>query len=187
MITLPLENEFSLSNVQVTDISSFVEHLNNPFIHKTTENIPYPYTEKHATQWIRRYIDITDRCGKVHLLAIRNPQAQLVGAIGIGEIDDRYSHVAELGYWLAVPYWGQGIMTEAVQIFIHHAFAELGLSRLWTRVFEFNLGSRRVLEKNGFKLEGIQRQHVYRDGRFIDDYLYGLLKSDLTQFASLSL
>lgn len=181
MIASPLQNEFSLSNLQATDADACMEHLNNPLIHKTTESIPYPYTKKHAIQWIQRYTNITYQCGRVHLLAIRNPQARLVGAIGIGEIDDRYPHMAELGYWLAVPYWGQGIMTEAVQIFIHYAFAELGLSRLWTRVFEFNLGSRRVLEKNGFKLEGIQRQHVYRDGKFIDDYLYGLLKSDLSQ------
>lgn len=179
MITLPLENSFSLLNVQLSDADAFVEHLNNPLIHQTTENIPYPYTKQHALDWIQRYLNIADRCGKVHLLVIRNLQAKMIGAIGIGEIDDRYPHVAELGYWLAVSYWGQGIMTEAVRVFIHYAFAELGLSRLWTRVFEFNVGSRRVLEKNGFKLEGIQRQHVYRDGNLIDDYLYGLLKSEL--------
>ncbi|MBW4422601.1 MAG: GNAT family N-acetyltransferase [Myxacorys californica WJT36-NPBG1] len=179
MITLPLENSFSLSNVQLSDADACVEHLNNPLIHQTTENIPYPYTKQQALQWIQRYLDITDRCRKFHLLTIRDSQAQMVGAIGIGEMDERNPHVAELGYWLAVSYWGQGVMTEAVRVFIHYAFAELELYRLWTRVFEFNLGSRRVLEKNGFKLEGIQRQHVYCDGKLIDDYLYGLLKSEL--------
>lgn len=177
MITLPLKNSFSLSNLQPSDVSAYVEHLNNPMIHETTENIPYPYTEEHAIQWIQHHTDITHQYGKPHLLAIRDPQTQLIGSIGIGEINNKHPHVAELGYWLASAYWGQGIMTEAVQIFIRYAFTELGLLRLWTRVFEFNGGSRRVLEKNGFKLEGIQRQHVCHNGQLIDDYLYGLLKA----------
>lgn len=184
MITLPLKNSFSLSNVQPSDALAYVEHLNDPIIHQTTENIPYPYRKEQAIHWIQRHTDITNQYGKPHLLAIRNPQKQLIGSIAIGEINDKHPHVAELGYWLACSYWGQGIMTEAVKVFIHYAFTELSLLRLFSRVFEFNLGSRRVLEKNGFKLEGIQRQHVYRDGKFIDDYLYGLLKADSSLSAS---
>ncbi|MBW4564568.1 MAG: GNAT family N-acetyltransferase [Mojavia pulchra JT2-VF2] len=183
MIIRLLKNSFSLSNLQATDAIAYVEHLNDPMIHKTTENIPYPYTKEHALHWIQRHTDITNQYGKPHVLAIRNPQAQLIGSIGIGEMDGRHPHVAELGYWLASSYWGQGIMTRAVKVFIDYAFTELGLLRLWTRVFEFNLRSRRVLEKNGFLLEGIQRQHLYRDGKLIDDYLYGLLKADLNRAA----
>ncbi|MBD1824140.1 GNAT family N-acetyltransferase [Cyanobacteria bacterium FACHB-DQ100] len=178
IITLPLSNGFSLSNLQPSDEIAYVEHLNNPLIHETTEAIPYPYTQEHANQWIQRQTDLTDQFGKPPLLAIRNSNAELIGSIGIGEIDPQ-SYVAELGYWLAPEYWGQGIMTEAVRNFVRYAFTDLNLLRLWTRVFEFNPGSRRVLEKNGFQLEGIQRQHVYRNGKFVDDYLYGLLKSDL--------
>jgi ribosomal-protein-alanine N-acetyltransferase len=181
MITLPLKNSFSLSNVQPKDAIAYVDHLNEPMIHETTENIPYPYTNEHAIHWIQRHTDIINQYGKPHLLAIRNPQAQLIGSIGIGEINDKHPQVAELGYWLALSYWGQGIMTQAAQVFIHYAFTELPLLRLWTQVFEFNSASRRVLEKNGFKLEGIQRQHMYRDGKLIDNYLYGLLKTDLSQ------
>ncbi|MCC5661406.1 GNAT family N-acetyltransferase [Nostoc sp. XA010] len=180
MIELLLKNSFWLSQLQSSDAIAYVEHLNDPTIHQTTENIPYPYTKEHALHWIQRHTDITNQYGKPHLLAIRNPQGQLIGSIGIGEIDERHPHVAELGYWLASSYWGQGIMTQTVQVFLHYTFIELGLLRLWTRVFEFNWGSRRVLEKNGFKLEGIQRQHLYRDGKLIDDYLYGLLKTDLS-------
>jgi [ribosomal protein S5]-alanine N-acetyltransferase len=176
MIKLPLKNGFSLSNLQPSDAIAYVEHLNDPLIHQLTENIPFPYTKEHALHWIQRHVDIIHQYGKPHSLAIRNPQAQLIGSIGIGELNAQNRYVAELGYWLASPYWGQGIMTEAVQVFIHYTFTELNLLRLWTRVFEFNLGSRRVLEKNGFMLEGIQRQHVYCDGKLIDDYLYGLLK-----------
>lgn len=185
MVTISLKNSFSLSNVQLTDVAAYVNHLNNPQIHETTENIPYPYTEEHAHHWIQHHADIACCYGKPYLLAIRNPQTQLIGSIGISEMNDKQPHVAELGYWLAVSYWGQGIMTEAVQNFIHYAFTELGLLRLWTRVFEFNWGSRRVLEKSGFTLEGVQRQHVYCQGQLVDDYLYGLLKIEWNEQASL--
>lgn len=178
MITLTLNNGFSLSNLQPSDAIAYVEHLNHPRIHETTENIPYPYTQAHATQWIQRQTDIADQFGKPHLLAIRNSNTDLIGAVGISASDPQ-SYVAELGYWLAPQYWGQGIMTEAVEVFVQYAFTDLHLLRLWTRVFEFNPGSQRVLEKNRFQLEGIQRQHLYRNGKFWDDYLYGLLKSDL--------
>lgn len=180
MIALSLKNNFSLSNVQPTDAIAYVEHLNDPLIHETTQNIPYPYTKQHATQWIGHVTNITNHFGKPHLLAIRNPQAQSIGSIGIGQLDDKYPYVVELGYWLASSYWGRGIMTEAVRAFINYAFTELGSLRLWTQVFEFDVRSRRVLENNGFKLEGIQRQHIHRNGKFIDDYLYGLLKTDLS-------
>jgi RimJ/RimL family protein N-acetyltransferase len=178
MITRPLKNSFSLSPLHPEDAIAYVKHLNDPQIHETTENIPYPYTQEHADYWINRQMAIARHYGKPHLLAIRNPQADLIGTIGIGEMDKKHPYVAELGYWLASPYWGKGIMTEAVWVFVHYAFTELDLLRLWTRVFEFNIGSRRVLEKNNFQLEGIQRQHVYQNGKWIDDYLYGLLKDE---------
>lgn len=57
---------------------------------------------------------------------------------------------AELGYWLAEPYWGQGVMTEAVGTLIRRAFEELGFDRLWCGYYEGNERSRRVMEKCGF-------------------------------------
>jgi ribosomal-protein-alanine N-acetyltransferase len=71
-------------------------------------------------------------------------------------------------------------MTDAVKTYVHYAFAELELLRLTAHVFAFNLASARVLEKNGFKLEGHLRKHFCKDGNLIDANLYGLLKEDLT-------
>lgn len=89
------------------------------------------------------------------------------------------AHRAEIGYWLARPFWGQGIMTDAVRAFVRYAFSELELLRLTAHVFENNVASSRVLEKNGFLLEGKLREHFFKDGNFLDARLYGLLKHDV--------
>ncbi len=74
-----------------------------------------------------------------------------VGSVGLhhndlAEKDDE----AELGYWLGVPYWGRGIVPEAAEEVIRHAFDDLGLARVWCGYYEGNERSRRVQEKLGF-------------------------------------
>ena len=79
-------------------------------------------------------------------------------------------------YWLAKPFWGRGIMTEAATKVSAVAFAELGLIRLTAHVFDFNVGSARVLEKSGFQLKGRLRRHYRKDGKTFDGLLYAKLK-----------
>lgn len=57
----------------------------------------------------------------------------------------------ELGYWLGRPYWGMGLMTEAVKEMLRHAFGDLGMNAVWCGYYEGNLRSRRVQEKAGFR------------------------------------
>ena len=70
-------------------------------------------------------------------------------------------------------------MTDVVRAYVDYAFRELKLKRLTAHTFAFNLASARVLEKNGFKLEGRLRKHLLKDGKLIDARFYGLLKEDL--------
>lgn len=70
-------------------------------------------------------------------------------------------------------------MTDAVRSYVDYAFRELNLVKLTAHTFEFNVASARVLEKNGFKLEGRLRKHLLKDGKLIDARFYGLLKEDL--------
>ena len=75
-------------------------------------------------------------------------------------------------------------MTDAVRTYVTYAFSELRLLRLTAHVFEFNVGSARVLEKNGFKLEGRLRKHLRKDDKLLDARIYGLLKEDLPLFTA---
>jgi RimJ/RimL family protein N-acetyltransferase len=168
-----------LSSIQPTDKSALLEYLHTKDVYRTTLNIPHPYLEADADSWIQKRIEYTKRLGKEVSFAIRNAEDKLIGGIGANTIEPASSHRAEIGYWLARPFWGQGIMTDAVSAYVSYAFRELQLLRLTARTFEFNVGSARVLEKNGFKLEGYLRKHLMKDGQLLDARMYGLLKEDL--------
>lgn len=88
---------------------------------------------------------------------------------------DVYRKSTEIGYWIGESFWGKGIATQAVGLLVHHAFEELGLARLYAGIFEYNVGSIRVLEKNGFQKEGISKKAVFKNGKFWDEHRYALL------------
>ena len=88
-----------------------------------------------------------------------------------------YRRSAEIGYWLAEPFWGQGIATRAVRALSDWAFASFDLVRIFAAVFETNPASARVLEKAGFALEGRLRQSITKNGRTFDELLYARLRS----------
>lgn len=77
-----------------------------------------------------------------------------VGSIGLmyAPVSDKCSSAdeAEIGYWIGVPFWGRGLMTEAALEIIRYAFHELQLTRLWCTYYDGNTRSRRVQEKCGF-------------------------------------
>jgi RimJ/RimL family protein N-acetyltransferase len=86
--------------------------------------------------------------------------------------------LAEVGYALSSPYQSRGLMTEALQILLEDLFANTLLDRIEARCAIENVGSQRVLEKNGFEREGRLRAYFRLRGRRIDNYLYALLRED---------
>lgn len=97
-----------------------------------------------------------------------------VGQVSLFRID-RDNHRAELGYLLMPHAWHRGYASEAVAAAIRYAFGHLALCRLEADVDPDNLASWRVLEKNGFCREGILPKRWFKEGRFFDTWLYGLL------------
>jgi ribosomal-protein-alanine N-acetyltransferase len=169
-----------LSSVRPDDKVALLEHLRTRDVYETTLHIPHPYSAGDADWWINKRIEHTATHGKEGTFAIREAGGKLIGVVSADNFEPGTSHRAEIGYWLAKPYWGQGIMTDVVGAFVRYAFEELKVVRLTAHVFDFNIGSSRVLEKNGFKLEGILRQHCRKDGKLIDARFYGLLKDELS-------
>ncbi len=86
------------------------------------------------------------------------------------------SHRAEIGYWLAKPFWGQGIKTAVVRKVCQYAFEEFGLVKIIANVNATNPASARVLEKCGFEQEGYLRNHFLKDGQFLGVLLYARLQ-----------
>ena len=103
-----------------------------------------------------------------------------VGIAGLGGLGSNIAvHLARLGYWLAVPWWGKGIMTEAVRAICREAFRAFDIVRIYAEPFARNTGSCRVLEKAGFTLEGTLRRSVYKGGEILDSRVYALLREEL--------
>jgi [ribosomal protein S5]-alanine N-acetyltransferase len=73
---------------------------------------------------------------------------------------------AELGYWMAKPFWGKGLMTEAATLATRWAFETLGLHKVRVMCFEGNLASRRVIEKVGYRFLCRSEEDVWRDGKW---------------------
>jgi ribosomal-protein-serine acetyltransferase len=101
----------------------------------------------------------------------------IVGGIGMHHINQQ-NKIGEIGYWLADGLQGRGIITKSCKALINHGFTELGLNRIEIKCSVGNDKSRAIAEKLRFKPEGILRQAELLNGRFIDLYLYAMLKEE---------
>jgi RimJ/RimL family protein N-acetyltransferase len=171
-----VNDQVHLSEFRPSDKPALVQHLNDRDIYDRTLRIPFPYTDASADEWLALVAKITQQQGHQVHFAIRSTDDSLIGACGFDGFQVGKSHRAEVGYWLAKPYWGQGIMTTVVQRVCRHAFEEFGLVKITAHVFSHNPASARVLEKCGFQEEGFLRKHFLKDGRFIHARLFGLLR-----------
>jgi RimJ/RimL family protein N-acetyltransferase len=171
-----VNDQVRLSEFRASDKLALVQHLNDRDIYDRTLRIPFPYMEKDADEWLALVAKITEQQGHQVHFAIRSADDALIGACGFDGFQVGKSHRAEVGYWLAKPYWGQGIMTAVVQWVCRHAFEEFGLVKIIAHVFSHNLASARVLEKCGFQEEGYLHMHFLKDGQFIDARLFALLR-----------
>lgn len=171
-----VNDQIHLSEIKPADKDALLLHLQEKEIYDRTLRIPYPYTEDDADAWLGIMERTTRERGQPIAWAIRDSHDLLIGSCGFDRQAVCKSHLAEIGFWLAKPYWGQGIMTNVVKTVCRYGFDELGLSKITAHVFADNTGSARVLEKCGFEREGYLRQQFKKDGRLIDGLLYGLLK-----------
>ena len=142
---------------------------------KLRDAFPFPYTVEAARAFIKYVLEHPDREPLNRVILVNGIPA---GGISVTPGSDIFRRSGEIGYWLGQKYWGQGIATAAVKVICREAFAGLELERIYATVFEGNEASTRVLEKNGFQLEGILRRAAYKRGRVLDCRLYGLLKAD---------
>jgi RimJ/RimL family protein N-acetyltransferase len=171
-----VNDQVHLSEFRPSDKPALVQHLNDRDIHDRTLRIPFPYTDASADEWLALVAKTTEQQGRPVQFAIRSADDALIGGCGFDGFEVGKSHRAEVGYVLAKPFWGRGVMTAVVQRACRHAFEEFGLVKITAHVFSHNPASARVLEKCGFQEEGFLRKHFLKDGKFIDARLFALLK-----------
>jgi RimJ/RimL family protein N-acetyltransferase len=173
-----VNHQVELSEFRSSDKPALVQHLNDRDIYDRTLRIPFPYTDATADDWLALVARITEQQGRPVQIAIRSADDSLIGGCGFDGFQVGESRRAEVGYWLAKPFWGRGIMTAVVWRLCQHAFEEFGLVKVTAHVFSHNPASARVLEKCGFQQEGFLRKHFLKDGQFLDARLFALLKGD---------
>jgi RimJ/RimL family protein N-acetyltransferase len=171
-----VNEQIHLSPFVESDKPRVVEHLNDRDMYERTSRIPFPYTAADADRWFALAAKLTEEQGQPVQLAIRTATGEPIGALGFNDFQLGKSHKADIGYWLAKPYWGRGITTAVVQRMCQHGFDQFGLVKITAHVFTFNPASARVLEKSGFVQEGLLRKHFLKDDKFVDAWLFALLK-----------
>lgn len=159
---------------RMEDAADLAVALNNQHIlDNLRDGIPFPYTISDAEDYIEKMISANEN--EIIARAILADD-KVIGSISVNRRDNIYVRTAEIGYYIAEPYWGRGIVTEAVRQICHYAFENTDLVRIDAAPFAFNRGSCRVLEKAGFQYEGTLRCNAVKNGRIYDMKMYALIK-----------
>ena len=149
-------------------------------VYQTTLFIPHPYGEGTAESWISTHqAAFYEERGAVFAICL-SKTGLLVGAISLQRASP--FNRAELGYWIGPEYWNRGYCTEAVKAVVGYGFGELGYHKISGRHFEGNPSSGRVMQKAGMEREGVLRDEVIKDGRFVTVMVYGILASEGATF-----
>ncbi len=129
----------------------------------------------NRVQWSER----TESAGTaVPLFIFRRDDDALLGAITLDNIRRGPAQAGTLGYWIGAPHIRQGYMREAITALVHHAFTMLDISRIEAACLPENAASRGVLEKCGFKYEGVAQSYLQINGRWRNHVLYANLRHD---------
>ncbi len=146
-------------------VSSYEVALNTLFI-------AHPYPEGAAAEWIGKHQAEFDE-NRIHHFGLDDGEV-----VGVTALVMKGDGIAEIGYWVGVPYWGRGYATEAAVEVIRYGFEDVGLQRIFAGHFTRNPASGRVLQKAGMQYEGTLRRHQMKWGELIDIAFYGILREE---------
>ena len=161
---------FTLRPWTIDDAESLALYANNYEISKNlTDKFPHPYTLENAKAFIA-----FANGDLPHFIQAIDINGQASGGIGIHFKTDIEYKNAELGYWLAQPFWGKGIMTKAIGQMVDFGFSHYDINRIYARPFGSNVASQKVLEKAGFTLEARFEKTFFKNGGYQDELVYAI-------------
>lgn len=164
-----------LRAMEEEDSEMFRELTNSPDFEKMVIGWSFPVSKKNQAEW---FANCKNDPSKLRYV-IETEEDGAVGMLGLRDIDWKNGVASGLGMRIAKKELrGRGLATDACMTLMRYAFNELRLNRLNERALSYNKPSLRVLEKVGFKIEGVQRQAIYKNGQFNDLVMMGCLKSD---------
>lgn len=165
-------SRFAIRPFVMDDLEQLVDAANDPLIAKVT-NLPYPFTKEDGQIWLVKQIDSKKMKSKGEINFAITVKDTIVGSIGIKKLE---THRAEIGYWLADRFRGQGIAQKALQKITTFAFSELAIIRLEAYTLPDNIASQKVLEKNLFHKEGLLHKYLKHNDNYFDCIVYAKIK-----------
>lgn len=166
--------ECKLRSWRIEDANNLSKALSNKkILDNLRDGLPYPYTVEDAKNYITAMIDADKDTTYAFAITVGD---KAVGSIGVFRKDNIHSKTAEMGYYIAESYWGQGIGTSAVKQVCKYIFDNTDIIRIFAEPFAYNLGSCRILEKSGFLFEGTLRKNAVKNGVVLDMKLYSIVK-----------
>ncbi len=166
-------SQVKLRPFEETDVKTLALYANNAKIaNNLTDAFPHPYGEDAA----RAFIGMVSKDTPTKVFAI-DIQGEACGAIGVFPQSDIHKKNAEMGYWLAEPFWGLGIMSSLIPQMLDYGFNTFEIDRIFARPFGSNLASQKVLQKSGMKLEGKFEKVLWKNDRYEDEFIFAIRRN----------
>lgn len=168
-------NDISLRSWEHSDAERLAIIANNKKIYDNLrDGFPSPYSIEDAKKFIS---DLQQDNKQPKVFAIEYGSI-VVGSIGVFLKEDIYRKNAEIGYYLAEEYWGEGIMTKAIKAITQYIFDNFDVIRVYAEPFARNIGSRKTLEKAGFRFEAQLKNNIIKNNVVEDSCIYAVLKNE---------
>ena len=169
-------DRINLRKLRKSDAESIQKHAKDKEISRYT-TLPHPYKLEHAQYFIKLTHKKMRKKESYEFGIELKGTKKIIGMIGLMNIEFK-NKKSELGYWLGKEYWRKGLTTESLGLVLKFGFEELKLEKIYAKVMYPNIASANLLKKNGFKLEGRLRKNTLKNGKLMDDLIYGLLKEE---------
>ena len=159
-----------------SDVPAISAIMNDPEVTANLLMSP-PFPEGEVVAWIRDRREAWEKRERFAAAVVLKQTDELIGTCSLINVSREHMN-AELIYWLGKPYWGKGYMTEAAGRMLKFGFEELELERISVGCFARNKTSARVIEKLGLKYESCARHKFLKDGKFLDELRFGMIRTD---------
>lgn len=166
--------KYLIRHWKIEDAESLAEALNNKkILDNLRDGIPFPYTTQDAKEYITAALNADKEIVYAFAIVIDD---KAIGSVGVFRQANIHSRTAEIGYYIAEPYWGKGIGTGAIKQACDYIFQNTDIIRIFAEPFAHNTASCRILEKCGFEYEGTLRKNAIKNGVAIDMKMYSIIK-----------
>ncbi|OJF97016.1 GNAT family N-acetyltransferase [Alkalibacterium sp. 20] len=170
-------DRLTLREVTPEDATAMYAYLSDKDVVTHMGLEPYNSPSDVLNEEINWYNSIIEKGTGIRWVITKRESSVVIGSCGFLNMS-REHHRAEIGFELHKDYWKQGIASEAVEAVIQHGYTNLNLERIEGIVDPTNLLCQKLMEKQGFRKEGLLRHYEYNFGKFIDVYMYSLLRED---------